>query len=1056
LFDFARFCQQCGRSVWNPANEHATAGHTAERRQITVLHGRFEGFRTHRTPALHAWDALHLAWSRVIQQYAGFVADNKPNGIRVYFGYPSAQGDDAQRAVAAALEMDAVFQRWLKNTADVGGLPDAATFWAVHTGLMIVGSGQEGAGWSQLAVGDAPSIATSLTAQATQSGILVSETTRQLLHRSPYTWVEQGRVELRGVDDPLRVWRMGERPAPLSQHTASPMVGREPMLALLQAHWQTVQQTPQAPGAMLLIAADAGMGKSLLMSHLVQHVQRQGGTVHTLQCAAYHSASDGFPLQHWLESQVGITPQDSTEARRHKLQQGLPGVDAEDVGWLMQRLGWRVTDDTTLPPLSPGAAKARTDALLAQRLMARPERGPPNLVVIEDVHWADPTTLAFVPFLASHPVWVVMSARLHFAPPADWPLAASQRMALHPLSQGESEQLIAELTQGKRLPASVMSRIWDTTQGHPFYLTEFTKAALNSGYLIPKGDRFELIEALPQRLIPSSLRDPLSARLDRLGPANAIARCAAVLGVCFYRDVLAACLPADAMPVHDGLQVLMAADLVREIRPGSGEFSFCHALLQSVAYDTMLRSEREAIHARVAACLDQQFPDLARSQPALVARHLGASRQAVPAIQRWIQASLHSLERCAYPEAIAATEEGLNLLPSVPPSDAAVLELLLLSLQGPALIATMGFAAPSVGAVYARTEALSQQVGNIADVFPSLWGNWVYHMVSGRLQVSLSYAERMQVMGERLTSVPMLIEAHWTQGNTAYWQGQLPTALACLDKAIDLYRLDVHRDNATQYGQDPGVAASCYRCYTLLALGHPTSAWHALQHARAWAQARQHPSSTSWPMAFEFMYWMMCHEPEPALAASERALVYCHAQNTPFWQASAHVIHGWATACLHDFDAGWQEMQSGMAMYQQTGSRLVQPVWYRLLADVCIQHHHWTPAQEAITQGMQLAQVNEEVLSLINLHTTQAQWACGQGQWDSAWAAFDQAQALAHACQARWPGLRVERLRLQAQQAAGVPVDTTRLTLCMGAITGASDRLEWQLAQRLIPQQNGH
>jgi tetratricopeptide (TPR) repeat protein len=366
----------------------------------------------------------------------------------------------------------------------------------------------------------------------------------------------------------------------------------------------------------------------------------------------------------------------------------------------------------------------------------------------------------------------------------------------------------------------------------------------------------------------------------------------------------------------------------------------------------------------------------------------------------------------------------------------------------------MGFAAPAVGKVYARTEVLSQRVGDLPEAFPSLWGNWVYHMVGGRLQTSLSYAQRMQAMGERLATSNMLIEAYWTQGNTAYWQGQLPTALACLDKAVGLYRLDLHRDNAAQYGQDPGVAASCYRCYTLLALGRPTAAWHALEHARAWAQTRQHPSSTSWPMAFEFMYWMMCHEPEPALQASARALVYCYAQNTPFWIASAHVIHGWATACLHDVDAGWQEMQSGMAMYQQTGSHLVQPVWYSLLADVFIQHRRWPQAQEAIAQGTALAQANEEVLSLINLHTAQAQWACGQGQWATAWAAFDQAEAGAHAHQAHWLGLRIERLRLQAQQAAGVPVDTTRLVQRLAAITDdASDRLEWQLARGLIDQQ---
>ncbi len=1055
LNQHARFCHQCGR----PAALTTALNAKAERRSITVLYGRMEGLIHHRKGiAAHALHVLHAQWNSLIEQYGGYTADSKPDDICIYFGYPNAHGDEALRALSLANDMYGALQKWQQAKHTPHATDELKAFWAVHSGLMIVGGELRRGGWSQLAVEDPPYVAANLTQLMTKQGITVSDTTRRLLPQNhPVShWHHRGVVEVRGMDDPISVWEIssdmdtGINNAP----TAAPaMTGRSHAFTMLKNQCAQAIAYPNR-GTLCLVTAAEGMGKSLLMTHLMQHVREQGGHIHTLQCASYHTVSDGFPLQSWLESQVGISSQDSVTTRQRKLQEGFPRMKSEDLALLMQRLSLPLPHQFVIPPLSQAAVKTRTDAILIQLLTAHTEASDTvTLIIVEDVHWADPSTLSFIPLLSASPkVAVVTTARLSFVPPSAWELKPEQCARLEALTDSESEALIKQLCRNKQIPNEVIKRICETTQGHPFYLTEFTNAVLQSGYFEEKETAYELIGTLPQQLIPSSLRAPLLASLDRLGPAALVARYASVLGMRFDQDVLAACLPLDAIPVQEGLNALLQADLIRPL--SAHTFTFRHALVQGVAYDTMLRNEREAIHARIASCLDEKFPDVSQSQPSLVARHLTASRQWTLAVQRWIQAGLHSLERCAPAETIAATHEGLLILPSLPPTSAPLFELLLLSLQGPALIATLGFSAPSVGKVYARTEVLSQQVGDLAEVFPSLWGNWVFHMVSARLENSLVYAKRMELMGTRLANSSMLVEAYWTQGNSSYWQGNLSTSLAYLDKALELYQLEQHHDNAAHYGQDPGVAAACYRTYVLLALGQPTQAWHSLESAQALAKARQHPFSTSWHMAFEFMYWWFTREPEQALPAAARALTYCTAQDTPFWIASAHIIHGWSTACLGHREAGLEEIRKGMEIYQQTGSVLVQPVWYSVLADIFVQQHDWSKAQAALNEGIQLAQKSGERLSLIDLYTTQGHALAQQQQWDAAWMAFDHAKTNVDACQATWAGLRLERLRLEARQTAGHSIDTTLLTSYLATIPDGHDRLEWQLAQTFIKHQN--
>jgi hypothetical protein len=277
------------------------------------------------------------------------------------------------------------------------------------------------------------------------------------------------------------------------------------------------------------------------------------------------------------------------------------------------------------------------------------------------------------------------------------------------------------------------------------------------------------------------------------------------------------------------------------------------------------------MHARVASRLDAVFPAWAERQPALVARHLTESRQWVPAAQRWLAAALRSLGSCAYAESIAQANEGLALIRHMEGESAAAMELALRSTLGPALIATTGFASDMVGQTYARAEVLCAVVGDRPEAFPSLWGNWVYNLVSARLDVSLGYAQRMHAMGTACGASGMLVEACWTRGNTHLWLGELPLAEHWLAQAESHYDFEAHGANAVHFGQDPGVAAACYRSITLLQQGRVGEARQGWLHAQALGVRRDHPFSTAWVLAFDHMMGMNC-DPAHALQASQRTL----------------------------------------------------------------------------------------------------------------------------------------------------------------------------------------
>ena len=1042
----ARFCSVCGQQQLAALRAPAVAS-VAESRQVTALFCEVRGALVRASP--HVLDELMRRMGDVLVRYGGSIVRTRPCSILAYFGYPTAHENDPDRAVLAALDIrDAALPAaWALAGPDA----DAAALniqLGVHTGMAVLGGEKDHGGVEHFALSDAAGVASRLTALTLPYSLLVTDATVRLLKQA-CTWAGCTDVDLRGIDEPLQVHGLLNAQASSAAGAGVASValqGRHAEQDCLRGAWALTAQGQ--PGMAVLLVGEPGMGKSLSVAHFSRDARAQGGVVFRLDCSAYQSHSPWYPLVVWLKEQLRWQPQDGEAQKWAKLNAWLPpDAPMHTAGALGHLLGLPLAPSDPVLGLAPTVLRALAEQAVG-RWLVRAHGQHTTVVVVEDLHWADPTTLDFIRQLMGLSLSVVLTARPEFVLPTAWQSLPVHRLLLTALPPAVGQQVATEAAGGKRLPVAIVDNILQTTDGNPFFITEYTRAVIESGRLLEHADCYELVGEIPAGLIPESLRASLTARLDRTGPARNVARYASVLGRVFSRALLAAVHPQGLAAVVSGLEVLLRGGLVRPLEDvQEPTYEFQHALVQVTAYESMLRREREGIHARVAACLDQQFPAIATQHPELVARHLTESRQWVPAVQRWVQAALRSLGQCAYAETLAQVDEGLALLPQVSPQDVHGLELALLSVQGTALIATTGFGSDQVGAVYARTQDLCATLSDRPETFPSLWGNWVYNLVRGRLEQSLSYAEHMWAMGETLDADAMRVEAAWTRGNASFWLGRLHAAERWLDKAVALYDPQAQASHAAQFGQDPGVAAHCYQSLALTFQGRISEGRAHWAAADRLAQQLNHPFSTAWVLAFDHMYAVACN-PAHALQASQRTLDFCYAQATPFWIASAHVVHGWATFHAGDREAGLQELRMGMALYSATGSLLVQGVWMGMLADCLAQLGRFDEAEQALREGMQSARRTGERLSIVQLGTAQAMLAAAQGRVPQALELLHEAQDLAEACGAHWIALPVSCALLSLEPKH--PSHLARLARDFHAVSGAEGLPVWEQARVLL------
>ena len=644
---------------------------TAERRQVTVMFSDLVGStalsaRMDPEDLREVISAYQKCAAETVQRFGGFVAKYMGDGVLIYFGYPQAHEDDSERAVRAGLELVAAVTA-LKTRAPL------QTRVGIATGLVVVGDLiGSGAAQEQAIVGETPNLAARLQGIAEPNSVVIAESTRKLLGNL-FELEDLGARDLKGIAGPVRAWAALRESSAEGRFEAfhasglTELVGRQEELDLLFRRWSKAKI---GEGQVVLLSGEAGIGKSRLTAALLERLTSEPHARLRYFCSPQHTDSAFYPIISQTERAAGMAHDDTAQAKLDKLDAVLAQTSTpiQDAALFAEMLS--LPNDGRYPALglAPEERRQRTqEALTAQ--LAGLTRHRPALMIVEDAHWVDPTSLEvfgrMVDQIRTLPVLLIVTFRPEFnAPWAGRSHVTS--LALNRLGEREAAAIIARIVGNKDLPADVKAEIMERTDGIPLFVEEMTKAVLEAE---SEGEARKTTAAVPSPAlaVPASLHASLMARLDRLGPAKEVAQIGAAVGREFSHVLLAAVIPKPEADLRSALDRLIDAGLLfRQGVPPHATYLFKHALVQDAAYGTLLREPRRALHARIAETLEGQFADIAESQPELLARHYTEAGLIEKAVSFWGTAGQRSLARSALLEGAEQLKRALDQIATLP------------------------------------------------------------------------------------------------------------------------------------------------------------------------------------------------------------------------------------------------------------------------------------------------------------------------------------------------------------------------------------------------------
>ena len=837
----------------------------AERRQLTVMFCDLVG-STALSSKLDPEDMREVlssfqnACRAAIVPYAGFIARYMGDGILIYFGYPQAHEDDAGRAVRAGI---AIVDAMTVLNAGIGTRYSAALAVriGVATGPVVVGDiVGDGAAEEAAVVGDTPNLAARLQGVAKPDQVVVALATH-MLTESSFEFEDLGSHELKGIEEPVPVWRALRERDVHSRYEArrgagsTPLVGRQEELGLLLRSWET---TKQGRGQAILVQGEAGIGKSRLIEALREHISADSYVWVAHRCSPYHANSTLYPVIEHLKRALGWSAESSSGEKLEKLEATLADQSQplSEVIPLYADLLSLPLPDGRYPPSQRNPRQKREatlDALVAWLLeMAE---ATPVLNVWEDLHWADPTTLELLElYLEQSPTVSMMNLltyRTDFVP--TWSMRSHMvPVTLNRLERPEVEALIASRASGKQVPPEVIEQIASKADGVPLYVEELTKTILESEFLREEEDRYALTGELSEISIPATLQDSLMARLDRLPKLREVAQMGAVLGREFAYEMLRAVVTLDEPQLQSGLEQLVADELLYQRgRLPRSKYIFKHALIQDAAYQSLLNRTRQQCHKRVAQLLEEQFPEAVESHPELVAHHYTEGAEPRQAVEYWQKAGERARGLSANLEALAYFTKGIETLEKLPDNDERAHRELALQLSlGHANIVVKGHGSSGAEAAYTRAQILTEKVGDASDLVPALFGLWRSYVVGRTLEETSNVAQQLRRISEQKHEPELEVVADYTAGFTALCMGNPVDARTCLEKSIALYAPTEGSSNIYHAAQDPAVACRGYLAIAEWLLGNPDRARSLAQESAGLAEQSNDRFSLAYALCY--------------------------------------------------------------------------------------------------------------------------------------------------------------------------------------------------------------
>ena len=896
----------------------------AERRQLTVMFCDLVG-STALSTRLDPEDLreligdYHRAVADTVGRFDGFVARYMGDGVLIYFGYPRAHEDDAERAVRAGLAViEAVGRRPERQGLRVR--------LGIATGLAVVGDLLgEGAAQERAVVGETPNLAARLQALAAPNTLVIGEATRRQIG-GLFVLADLGPQALAGFAEPQSAWRVAGESGMLSRFEAlrsvkTPLVGRNEEVELLLRRWEQVKS---GEGRVVLISGEPGIGKSRLIAALSERIGTDPHTRLRYFCSPHYQSSALYPVIVQLERAAGLERDDGPEEKLDKLETLLgPAAEIGDVSLLVELLS--VPGGDRFPPLelTPQRKKECTFAALVRQLEGL-ARMQPVLVIFEDLHWIDPTSREFLDLVLARidhlPVLLAATFRPEFQPP--WVgQAHATVIALSRLRRSDGAMMVERLAGDTALlPPDVIAEIVERTDGVPLFVEEMTRAVLEAG--AERGREIALSVPSAGLAVPATLQASLMARLDRLGPAaKAVAQVGAAIGREFSYELTASVGELPEESLQDALQRLVDAGLVfQRGTPPEAAYLFKHALIQDAAYQSLLKHARQQYHQRAAKLLEDRFPEVASTQPELVAHHYTQANCPAQAIAYWHKAGVAAASKSANVEAVDQFHRGLALVEALSDaSERAERELDLQMALGPALFATKFRSDPDIGRAYARAWELCRQLGDLSRGFMALRGLQLYHLNRAEMEKAQHFAEEALRVAERHDDAAHLVGAHMALGVMLYYQGKLEPALVQFRRGLELFDPSMQFPNWP--GSHPAVQCRFFPMLISWMLGYPDRSLDELKAAVRSAETLGHPLTLAQTLSLAAAFvHIFRHEPTAAASYAERALRISEEHRITQYQAIALCVNGWALSASGESEKGLAQIGQGLDSYPLGGN----------------------------------------------------------------------------------------------------------------------------------------
>ncbi len=926
----SRFCAQCGAKLGEAAPVATAADFAAavapavarpataaERRQITVMFCDLVG-STALSTQLDPEDlrdviaAYHKCAAGLVCSFGGYVAKYMGDGVLVYFGYPEAHEVDVENAVRAGLALvDAINELFAEGRHQVRI--------GIATGLVVVGE-LLGAGEVQErnVVGETPNLAARLQSAAAPNTVIIAAMTRRLAgDYFEYEPIEPAR--LKGFAEPVSAWRVvrertiAGRFEALRSASLTPLVGREEEIELLSRRWAQIKD---GEGRVILLSGEPGIGKSRLTAALETTIKAEPHICLRYFCQPHHQGSALQPVLAQLAHAAHFDFDDPPAARRAKLEKLLAaaGTGTADIEPFAELLGIPGKRPAATGTMDPQRARRAVLGGLIQRLEALARQNP-VLMLFEDAHWADPTSVELLTLtierLQALPVLLVMTFRPDFQPPwAGQPHVTT--LALNRLGRRERTMLVEHITGGKSLPPELLDQIVDRTDGVPLFVEELTKAVLESEQLHEVSDRYVLEQPMQQLAIPTTLQDSLMARVDRLGSAREVLQIGAAIGREFSHEVLAAVAGLPDVVLQDALIRLTEAELL-SLRgtPPNAAYSFKHALVQDAAYSAMLRTRRQQLHTAIALVLEKRFPDFAKASPELVGQQFERAGESDKAVEFYVRAGDRDLRRFAMKESVAHYANAWRLVTAMPEcSTRDNLELGVSLGLGLAQLIAIGPTSEVAAVQYRRALKLSTALPDRGrERFLATWGIWFHTTVSGRALEASELADQLVAIARDLDNSDFLLEAYHAKVPMMLRLPDFAGLSNAAEEVIRLYDRERHRDHAYYFGgHDARMCARSFRALGLWGLGlfdqAQATAWESIADARALG----HLYSLAHALQRGALTMLLLRDVESCRAIAEELYPLAERNKFPWQLSDARFFLGWIAAQRDDFDAALEPM----------------------------------------------------------------------------------------------------------------------------------------------------